>query len=67
MVVRGGTVLESTGSTIAAFGMKAGLLMVRFSLPWLTTETCVTSLPVPAVVGTAMIVRRFSGKGFSPW
>ena len=33
----------------------------------LTTETCVTSLPVPAVVGTAMIVRRFSGKGFSPW
>ena len=64
MVVRGGTVLLSTGSTMAAFGMKTGLLMVFFSVPLLTTETWVTSLPVPAVVGTAMMVRRCAGKGF---
>jgi hypothetical protein len=43
---------------MAAVGMKAGLLMVFFSFPWLTTETWVTSLPVPAVVGTARIVSR---------
>ena len=66
MVVRGGTVLLRTGSTMAAFGMKTGLLMVRFSVPWLMTETWVTSLPVPAVVGTATIVRRSEGKGTFP-
>ena len=46
--------------------MKTGLLIVFFSVPWETTETWVTSLPVPAVVGTAMIVSRFSGKGRVP-
>ena len=46
---------------MAALGMKAGLLMVFFSVPWLTTETWVTSLPVPAVVGTAMMASRLLG------
>ena len=63
MVVRGGTVRVRVGSTTAAVGMKRGLLMERFSLPWLITETWVTSLPVPAVVGTATMVRGFAGKG----
>ena len=66
IVVRGGTVLLSTGSTIAAFGMKTGLLIVFFSVSWLMTDTWVTSLPVPAVVGTAIMVRRSAGKGLSP-
>ena len=43
---------------MAAAGMKAGWLTVFFSRPWLTTETWVTSLPVPAVVGTARMARR---------
>ena len=46
--------------------MKTGLLVVFFSVPFEITDTCVTSLPVPAVVGTATIVRRSAGKGFSP-
>ena len=39
MVVRGGTVELSTGSTMATLGMKTGLLMVFFSVSWLMTET----------------------------
>ena len=66
MVVRGGTVMVRDGSTMAAVGMKRGLLMVRFSLPRLMTETWVTSAPVPAVVGTAMMVSGWPGKAASP-
>ena len=66
MVVRGGTVTVSSGSMRAARGMKTGLLMVRFSLPQLMTETWVTSLPVPAVVGTAIMGRRSAGNGRMP-
>ena len=65
-VVRGGMETVSAGSTIAAVGKKTGWLIVRFSAPWLMTETCVTSLPVPAVVGTHTILRRCSGKGSLP-
>ena len=63
MVVRGGTERISTGSTTAAAGMKAGLLMVVFSAPLFITDTWVTSLPVPEVVGMATIFSRASGNG----
>ena len=66
IVVRGGTVTVSAGSTIASVGINTGLLIVFFSLPWLMTETCVTSLPVPAVVGTATMVSGLPGKGTFP-
>ena len=36
--------------------------MVFFSLPWLITETWVTSLPVPAVVGTVTTGRLWAGR-----
>ena len=39
IVVRGGTLMHSSGSTIAASGMKAGLFIVFFSVLWLMTDT----------------------------
>ena len=66
MVVRGGTLALRRGSTMAMRGMKTGLLIVFFSLPQLTTETWVTSLPVPAVVGTAIMLSRSAGKARTP-
>ena len=66
MVVYGETLRVSRGSTTAAFGMKEGWFVVRFSVPLLITETCVTSLPVPAVVGTQMMESAFSGRGRAP-
>ena len=66
MVVWGGTVSVRAGSMRAALGMKTGLLMVFFSFPQLMTDTWVTSLPVPAVVGTAIMGRRVSGNGRRP-
>ena len=66
MVVRGETESVSSGSTTAAVGMKAGWLMVFFSFPQLMTETLVTSLPVPAVVGISTIFSGQAGNSASP-
>src|SRR3954449_356784 len=56
-VKNGGRLTVSSGSRIALLGISHGLntIIFRFSLCDVITDDLPTSLPVPAVVGTAMM------------
>ena len=56
-VTAGGTEHVSVGSNNATVGASCGLMMLIFTRFFVSVQTAqaVTSLPVPEVVGTAMI------------